>query len=1225
MKPTIDTYPVFDANQVLTNDHLNTVVNYLDEQERLTRANLIGIGIPCGLALTVRSASGSVAFTRGCAVTSLGYLIVEPDDVTLTRRRTYKLPAGDAYAPFMKGDAQIPLWELFADGEPDTTPLAGPAGFLDDKAVLLFLEQDDENLADCSPNNCDDKGSEVTVTVRRLLVSVADLALIEAGLESGSTDAARLALPDLHLRRYDVPRTNLVSTRDVLQAFRDTVRKDRLVSRLEQALLAAYSAFRPILLADHPTNPFNGFKLRFAFLESEPETTRQVMFLPYYMDLVADLIAAYDEFRCRGLALACECCPSANRFPRHVVLGPTHRTGWYPSSASCCGCETLRAEVVLLFGRLVEMTRRFTDHPALAKVSAEGKLDEQIGVTPSRSGVVALSEKSIPYYFDFAGSQPLYRVWNPRLTGLARANQNLAYRSYEYSPAAPAFVRAPLSFDLEDFNFFRIEGHLGKDYRTVLETLATLRESYRLPFDVVAVRTGQLDEKLAVDPREHECRFQDLEAEYRVLGAELSCVVRKAIEALGRSKLQPGTISPPGPLPFASRALAGPVSIPLAATTSLLGRSFADIERDFAFDLGTMGSVFVQNVRDWGLQVVTLPSESAAMNAALSALARLAHFTTILGQDLRVVDWDDFEQTWQALRDLSEAIARAGDTAQTGDGLTWQELGSQIGSVVYACRIDGFRALRAEYERRLLEIRRLAYFSSYAQQHPALQHKAGVPVGGTFVIVYHEEVGLAQDKPRDVFEAAIGQLAGGTVIADFCLPYLCCSDCAPIQYVFAPAADAPKVLPPAITVTTGCTDAKSRADVRIEVTGGTAPYALSVGDQKLPPSTGTALLRLAPGTYTVLVTDAAQIAGSPFTLKVPDPLVAGPVGYQDDTAVGTYTASFPVSGGTVPYTPSAGEFTDGVVTLTGLKSGPGPSVVITDAAGCSTSVTIDHTVEKLCDKPCKGKAQRVRYPAWAPRPAKTSPYHYAALRTWKLTVTDDSGKPLFSDDLAKIVTAVIKGETTITEDTYAAVMSNVCREVSKAVAARLKESSAGRTWVIEYDAKLGTLVIESYVCYSFVIDVDSTLVTEGEKLGRTERWNFTPEGVRVGQQSPGGVISYSMPSFGRIGLDKCAGKPEGTDCAVDVKSIVPAKSGDGLKLSVVFGDGVHPDELEFYWRVDTPSLFFGTKPELPIPVAGAAALHVQLLVVNKKTGCWSFGETTFAAGRTQPMRFMPRP
>src|SRR5262245_6074006 len=118
-----DHFPVFEANQVLTSAHLNDVFNYLDEQERLTRSNLIGIGIACGLEIRLDSASSAIHLSRGCGVTSEGYLIVEPEDVALVSYRAdYTIPADPDYPPFKDAaKKQYPLWELFPAGEPNTT------------------------------------------------------------------------------------------------------------------------------------------------------------------------------------------------------------------------------------------------------------------------------------------------------------------------------------------------------------------------------------------------------------------------------------------------------------------------------------------------------------------------------------------------------------------------------------------------------------------------------------------------------------------------------------------------------------------------------------------------------------------------------------------------------------------------------------------------------------------------------------------------------------------------------------------------------------------------------------------------------------------------------------------------------------------------------------------------------------------------------------------------
>src|SRR5438874_6542667 len=93
MELTIDHFPVFEANQVLTSRHLNDVFDYLDQQTRLTRSNLIGIGIVCGLEIKLAtSGATAVLLSRGCGVTSEGYLIVEPEDVSLVSYRVYTLP-----------------------------------------------------------------------------------------------------------------------------------------------------------------------------------------------------------------------------------------------------------------------------------------------------------------------------------------------------------------------------------------------------------------------------------------------------------------------------------------------------------------------------------------------------------------------------------------------------------------------------------------------------------------------------------------------------------------------------------------------------------------------------------------------------------------------------------------------------------------------------------------------------------------------------------------------------------------------------------------------------------------------------------------------------------------------------------------------------------------------------------------------------------------------------
>jgi hypothetical protein len=68
MLPTQVNYPEFVPDQLLTSEHLNQLFGYLEEQGRLTRTNLIGIGIVCGLEVKTNAAGTQITITKGCGV-----------------------------------------------------------------------------------------------------------------------------------------------------------------------------------------------------------------------------------------------------------------------------------------------------------------------------------------------------------------------------------------------------------------------------------------------------------------------------------------------------------------------------------------------------------------------------------------------------------------------------------------------------------------------------------------------------------------------------------------------------------------------------------------------------------------------------------------------------------------------------------------------------------------------------------------------------------------------------------------------------------------------------------------------------------------------------------------------------------------------------------------------------------------------------------------------------
>ncbi len=114
-------------------------------------------------------------------------------------------------------------------------------------------------------------------------------------------------------------------------------------------------------------------------------------------------------------------------------------------------------------------------------------------------------------------------------------------------------------------------------------------------------------------------------------------------------------------------------------------------------------------------------------------------------------------------------------------------------------------------------------FGNFAKYHPGMEHHAGVPKGGTFILVYEEvptAIGQKIRQSRDAllikglsfednldetknhkaslikaYTLELNTLVTRTIIADFCLPYTCCPKVPTVHYSFA-EIQPPQSFPP---------------------------------------------------------------------------------------------------------------------------------------------------------------------------------------------------------------------------------------------------------------------------------------------------------------------------------------------------------------------------------------------------------------------------------------------
>ena len=335
----------------------------------------------------------------------------------------------------------------------------------------------------------------------------------------------------------------------------------------------------------------------------------------------------------------------------------------------------------------------------------------------------------------------MFELWDPVKTARKRANQNLSYRADEYAPAPPPFVTDPLRFDLEPNNFLRIEGHLGKNVQSVLETLLSLKKSHRLPIEVIALRTGAFDENIEVDLSKEECRFQDLETLYEALKSELICFLVKQVQYFYA-------------LPPTRSSLGEEAAVP----TLWLLKTYAP---DFVAQPGTLGT------QDRGSPDLEAGTDRSRFIFAARRHAQPAEPGARPGRSdvgprrsghrrhpRRSTSPPSATATGPSSRSPARSTSSAGAARTTSPGLS-----DRLDDIVFRCRLDPFEALAEEYKRRVREVKQAQFLSHFLEQHPGIQHKAGVPLGGTFILVYHElpETGA---RPRRRRPRRAGPLVG---------------------------------------------------------------------------------------------------------------------------------------------------------------------------------------------------------------------------------------------------------------------------------------------------------------------------------------------------------------------------------------------------------------------------------------------------------------------------------
>lgn len=514
-------YRKFNDNQALTEGQLNEFIDYFEDQDRLSRTRLSGVGVVCGFqakyielevgpTLTDGTSNNirrpdfelpfdTIEITQGAGVTTDGDLITlrqkgnTSSEATIgfaVRNYRYYRDYNDelGYEHFRIGGQQVPLLELFTTQEYNQAVASGAnaanfkqvsdiRGSLNDKIVILYLESYSNDENPCQDADCDHTGSE---QVSNLKVLLADSASVSALITRGDAKDTIYKIHDTYEKLFDsLP--NLAARRVILDA--DVKTADQLRSKFQGAITAVAELSRGFSsIADIFKVSVNlgGQTLTDKLNSLLSMTGSGLQDYQYRYDLLKDLIDTYGEIRELILHLNVECCPDIASFPKHLMLGAVGakmelgqytplRHGFYNSPVTTNDDENYE-RVVMLANRFVQKINGFQSYVG------------RIKITPSKLDV-KLGDKAIPYYYNV--DQPLLAQWNFEKAKTDRETYNLSYHTANL--AGDDFIQNPLNYNIDNNDFYRIEGHIGMPYKTALQNINDLKTKYGLAFDAIAL------------------------------------------------------------------------------------------------------------------------------------------------------------------------------------------------------------------------------------------------------------------------------------------------------------------------------------------------------------------------------------------------------------------------------------------------------------------------------------------------------------------------------------------------------------------------------------------------------------------------------------------------------------------------------------------------------------------------------------------------------------------
>ncbi|TCI93214.1 hypothetical protein [Tenacibaculum sp. M341] len=498
----ITLYRKFTNGQYVAYDQFNEFLNSFEDQDRLSRVLLRGVGVACGLQPTLEK-DKSISVSVGNANTTDGDLIPFLKDIRYSHFINYDNFKA-LYPPFYNGDNQIKLYELVSKTELSKVSGAkslSSLGNLEDKYLVFYLESYEKDIKPCRGVDCDNYGVE---QIKNLKVLLTD----QDGIEHLSKDDVVYFRKDaskfydsLQEIVLDRPLLNEKTNTQTLinDLYSNIVNDKNLHERIEKnyRFITGFFEYEDV------------FKdLSLTKLIEELSGRSKEIGIQYVYAFLRELISTYNEIKELLPELKTLKFPDFKAFQKHIMLGSlntenkTYRHQFYKSPVVD---ELATLDKVML---LLDRSRDQVKNVLSLNIDLG-----TIKVIPS-SKVPNIGKKAIPFYYlnKQSGGLTVINALQTRvmIPNELNDNNNSIRHSWDFettvnrdyqnilgyhasNTSLPRHVQKPIDFNLDQASFFRVEGHLGKNYEEAKKFLDDLRFEKQLDFDVVLISLEKLD------------------------------------------------------------------------------------------------------------------------------------------------------------------------------------------------------------------------------------------------------------------------------------------------------------------------------------------------------------------------------------------------------------------------------------------------------------------------------------------------------------------------------------------------------------------------------------------------------------------------------------------------------------------------------------------------------------------------------------------------------------